>query len=71
MRYNQVMKFNSKEHMKKIKQIEWKVDKKRQEFDGFTNREKAEMVFLCLFALIALAGIIAFIIASIKVAVGV
>ena len=56
--------------MKKgIKQIEAKFNKKKQD-DGFTNREKAEMVFLCLFALIALAGIIAFVIASIKVAVG-
>ena len=56
--------------MKKgIKQIEAKFDKKKQD-DGFTNREKAEMVFLCLFALLAMAGIIAFVIASIKVAVG-
>ena len=56
--------------MKKgIKQVEIKFDKKKQD-DSFTNREKAEMVFLCVFALIALAGIIAFVIASIKVAVG-
>lgn len=56
--------------MKKgIKQVEIKFDKKKQD-DDFTNREKAETVFLCVFALIALAGIIAFVIASIKVAVG-
>lgn len=64
------MKFNSKEHMKRTKQIELKVDKKRQEFDGFTTREKVELVFLCVAALVACTAFVSFVIASLMVAAG-
>lgn len=63
------MKFNSKEHMK-IKQIEMKADKKRQEYDGFTTREKVEMIFLCVVAITACAAFVSFVIAALMLVAG-